>query len=126
MRKNCRDVLEAWKVRKRHRAYPSIWTDGYSIFSYNTCLYTRGTDGRVIRNATKYSRTTSTHQHSLLVYIQHTHTVEARLNATALDLVTLATKQGKPQVVVQQDVTPQEPAVRNPNAFPFGQELSHV
>lgn len=67
MRKNCRDVLNAWHHDRSLRRAESIWTDGESIYSYRTCLVTLASNGRILFNATKYSPTTSNHQHAMRV-----------------------------------------------------------
>lgn len=67
MRVNTRRTLEAWRKGKRLRFCDSIWTDGWSIYSYGTCLVTwlNSDDDAVIFNNTKYSMTTSIHQGAL-------------------------------------------------------------
>lgn len=64
MRKNCEQALLAWKSGKAWRGARSIWSNGSSLYSYNTELV-RKIDGRVIVNVTKYSVTTSIHQGAL-------------------------------------------------------------
>lgn len=65
MRKNTQEVFAAWEKGKACRSSDSIWTDGVSIYSYNTALLTRKADGMLILNATKYSNTTSRQQSDL-------------------------------------------------------------
>lgn len=65
MRANVRDVLKAFATRKpKGKLGDSISTDGTNVFSYRTCLITRH-KGVTVLNMTKYSRTTSTQQHSI-------------------------------------------------------------
>lgn len=68
MRKNTAAVVRAFLAGKALRPCRSIWTDGTDIFSYYTALVVRSTnvDGPVwLLNNTKYSPTTSRHQHGL-------------------------------------------------------------
>lgn len=67
MRKNTREVFNAWKDGKRLKKCDSIWTNGEVIYSYNTWLlapYPKRI-GKYLFNLTEYSRTTTNHQHSI-------------------------------------------------------------
>ena len=68
MRKNTRLVIDAWRNSKPLKQCQSIWTDGEAIYSYATCLVVTEEDAPLILNMTKYSRTTTIHQNSLLVW----------------------------------------------------------
>jgi hypothetical protein len=76
MRKNTAQVLKAFAAGKAARPAASIWTDGVSIFSYNTCLVTPALaiDGHpsftLVLNRTSYSVTTSQHQTALAVALR--------------------------------------------------------
>lgn len=70
MRKNTKEVFQAWVQGKKRQRSRSIWTDGGTIYSYGTALLTRiNEEGRgdceLIFNATKYSVTTSCQQNDL-------------------------------------------------------------
>lgn len=68
MRKNMEAVLTAWDNRRSAR-FPSCWTDGDTIFSYDTAILVRDGDGRQILNATKYSATTSQQQAAIWYWV---------------------------------------------------------
>lgn len=63
-RKNVQDAFNAWQMCKTCRKSPSIWTDGWIIFSYNTPLLYRK-DGNLTLNSGRYSVTTSCQQGGL-------------------------------------------------------------
>lgn len=65
MRKNTREVWNAWKQGKRHEKYDSIWTDGQVIYSYGTWLLKHQPIGKYLFNVTRYSKTTTNHQSGL-------------------------------------------------------------
>lgn len=65
MRKNTSEVIEAFKARRSLRKCEAIWTDGESIYSYQTCIATRADNGAIVVNLTKYSVTTTIHQNAL-------------------------------------------------------------
>jgi len=65
MRLNAQRVLGAWLAGRADRRNRAIWTDGESIYSYDTALVQKGPDGFLILNLTKYSKTTSQHQTAL-------------------------------------------------------------
>jgi hypothetical protein len=66
MRKNTQEVWRAFRAGKACRKADSIWTDGVSIFSYRTCLLAPPElNGRYVFNDTRYSLTTTRHQHGL-------------------------------------------------------------
>ena len=72
MRKNTREVLEAWiaKEAKGNRG-ESIWTDGKIIYSYNTWILAHNPQRSGYEvNGTKYSATTSSHQNSIKEWLQ--------------------------------------------------------
>lgn len=72
MRKNTQRVFEAWQkgaLSVARDCGTAIWTDGQSIYSYQTCIATRdpedvhGANGKsVIFNNSRYSPTTSQQQ----------------------------------------------------------------
>lgn len=68
MRKNTREIYEAWKAGKAKKAKgcngSPVSTDGQTIFSYNVPVVRRQGE-RVFFNVGKYSRTTSCHQNGL-------------------------------------------------------------
>lgn len=64
MRVNCRNALRAWDARKSWKGARSIWSNGTSLYSYDTEIL-RERDGRTYLNVTRYSRTTSRHQNAL-------------------------------------------------------------
>lgn len=65
MRKNTKEVFNAWFEGRASRKQNSVWTDGVMIYSYNVPILWNDADGHLTFNATKYSRTTSNHQNSL-------------------------------------------------------------
>lgn len=74
MRKNCKDVLQAWKSCKRKESSDSIWTDGKIVYSYGTAILERRYDAIVSKwlyflNMTKYSVTTSVHQNAIYSHL---------------------------------------------------------
>lgn len=69
MRKNTREVWQAWQQGKARKACEAVWTDGTDIYSYGTCVVTCSDDGTPILNRTRYSVTTSGHQTSLAVLL---------------------------------------------------------
>lgn len=74
MRKNCKDVLEAWRAGKKKGSSDSIWTQFGVVYSYNTEILSRRYDSIVQKwiyflNMTKYSVTTSRHQNAIYDYI---------------------------------------------------------
>lgn len=83
MRKNLRLVLTSFQQERTRVGTASIWTDGASIFSYNTCILTRLTAteehplGQVVRNMTKYSHTTTEQQNSLALEYEDALVLEA-------------------------------------------------
>jgi hypothetical protein len=64
MRKGTQKVFEAWRNGKHLRKQESIWTNGRTIFSYQTPIVSTE-NCRTTFNARKYSVTTSTHQNGL-------------------------------------------------------------
>jgi hypothetical protein len=63
MRKNTLRVIRSFNAGKEDRRDESIWTDGVTIFSYGTALFTNVEDRGVwVFNVTKYSNTTTRHQ----------------------------------------------------------------
>ena len=75
MRKNCKDVLEAWHTSSRKRTCDSIWTENGKVYSYRTLIAERRYDSIVGKwlffvNMTKYSSTTSVHQNAIWSYLQ--------------------------------------------------------
>ena len=64
MRKNCRLTYEAWRDGRAVRPSDSIWTDGASVYSYQTAIAVRRPAG-VILNRTPYTKTTTIHQNAL-------------------------------------------------------------
>ena len=73
MKKNCQRTLNAWfQDDPFGKQGDSIWTDGDTIYSYNTWILAEPEDSAEIHwtvfefNNTKYSRTTTTHQNAIL------------------------------------------------------------
>ena len=64
MRKNCRLTYEAWRDGRAVKPSTSIWTDGSSVYSYQTVIASTRPSS-VLLNRTQYSRTTTTHQNAL-------------------------------------------------------------
>lgn len=62
MRLNTEKVCRAFDAGKHCRKSDSVWTNGDSIYSYETCILTRRADGGLILNETRYSATTMVHQ----------------------------------------------------------------
>lgn len=65
MRVNTRKTLNAFLAKKPLKPARSIWTDGNNIYSYSTILASRQNDD-ILFNNTKYSVTTTIHQHALV------------------------------------------------------------
>lgn len=65
MRENTREVAEAWQAGQPCRGSESIWTDGESVYSYQTCIATDDPELGRILNRSSYSVTTSAHQNGL-------------------------------------------------------------
>lgn len=67
MRKNTKEVFYAWRQGKSSRGQRSIWTDGRTIFSYDTPILTPCVDPAEPPrlNLTKYSVTTTVHQRGI-------------------------------------------------------------
>ena len=68
MRKNCAEVLRALQDRKPCRKADSVWTDGKHIYSYATCILAQRRDGTFCLNRTRYSVTTTIHQHAIAAW----------------------------------------------------------
>jgi hypothetical protein len=72
VRKNTKEVFHAWLRQRRYAKHRAIWTNGFDIYSYDTCIVAWGgslTNPDIcpaVFNTTSYSRTTSRHQRSLL------------------------------------------------------------
>lgn len=65
MRKNTEAVLNAFAAgRKEGKAGAPIWTDGLTVYSYDTALMTRA-HGATILNVETYSHTTTVHQNAM-------------------------------------------------------------
>ena len=67
MRKNTKQVIGAFLAGEGCKKYPSIWTDGKTIFSYGTPILHRVSESVVVFNGTKYSHTTTQQQNSIRV-----------------------------------------------------------
>ena len=65
MRKNCKQAFENWMVGSDSHPARSIWTDGETLWSYDTAIATWGDYLEVIFNATRYSPTTTCHQNAI-------------------------------------------------------------
>jgi hypothetical protein len=68
MRKNTRDALERWSrgiATPLHKQGGAVWTDGHTIFSYQTAMVARLPNGSLRCNVTRYSTTTSIQQGGL-------------------------------------------------------------
>ena len=70
MRKNLGVVFDAWRHRRPCHLTGSCWTDGTTLYSYNTAILTRAGDGQVILNGTTYSKTTSEQQNALRAVLE--------------------------------------------------------
>lgn len=70
MRRQLEQVLEAFLESEKCRPADAIWTDGDSIFSYNTCLLSwvqTGDDEKAyVINGTRYSPTTTRYQNDII------------------------------------------------------------
>lgn len=76
MRKNTKEAIRRWQdgrasIPSQHGS--SIWSDGDSIWSYQTCIATRTAAGYVVLNGTKYSRTTTQHQAGIKLWLDQCH-----------------------------------------------------
>jgi hypothetical protein len=82
MRKNTSETLHAWRAGRPYgRAGDSVWTDGESVYSYDTCIVAPAVtvpleiDGgtytveRFPLNVTEYSRTTSEKQRGAVAFM---------------------------------------------------------
>jgi len=66
MRKCTSQALAAFAAGNAMRPAKSIWTDGNSLFSYETCIATRmPCCGAVVLNTHEYSATTSEKQRAI-------------------------------------------------------------
>lgn len=65
MRKNTQEVINAFAQGKACKKFVSIWTNGQTIFSYDTPILHRISDTEVVFNGTKYSHTTTQQQNSI-------------------------------------------------------------
>lgn len=65
MRKMTIDVYQAWKAGKARKPGSSIWTDGETVYSYNTPIMRRVKGEHIVLNVRKYSVTTTRHQNGL-------------------------------------------------------------
>lgn len=87
MRKNLSEAYAAWQERRPCRPAVSCWTDGQTLYSYDTAILTRAGDGRIILNRTKYSATTSQQQAALSYALPTFREVYGiRRNANGFDL----------------------------------------
>lgn len=73
MRKNTKNVFNAWVKGHSEKKQNSIWTDGYKIYSYNTPILQYNDSGAIVIDMSKYSRTTTNHQNSIRRMCQETH-----------------------------------------------------
>lgn len=64
MRKNTKNVFNAWMNRRSEKKQNSIWTDGVHIYSYNVPIVERLPDGGYMVDVDQYSVTTSVHQNA--------------------------------------------------------------
>lgn len=62
MRKTATQVTTAFLAGNASMKTPSLWTDGATVYSYQTAIATRAADGLVLVNDTRYTITTSNHQ----------------------------------------------------------------
>lgn len=93
MRKNTREVFNAWKQEKTKMPYgdsvPSIWCDYQGIiWSYGTVLVMTDDTSTVVLNKTKYSRATSVHQNSLHVLLEE-YCKEKNLSLLIVDNISM-------------------------------------
>lgn len=70
MRKNCRVAMNSFLAGKASRPADSIWTDGETLFSYETAIAVKK-GGRVVLNRERYSDTTTIHQNALAAWMPH-------------------------------------------------------
>ena len=71
MRKGTLTVIRAFEHGVSAHPSRAIWTDGTSIYSYDTCLLTGDpVTGEFILNRSSYTNTTSQHQTALAVYFR--------------------------------------------------------
>jgi hypothetical protein len=93
MRKNVKNVIDAFAASVSCGSFgDSISTDGDSIFSYHTCLFTIG-GGHTIFNGSHYSNTTSQQQSAIRAELANVRTItvtELGRGATAGDLIKAA------------------------------------
>ena len=80
MRKNTKNVFNAWLNNRSERKQKSIWTDGKNIYSYNTIIIQMDIAGYYVMNMQRYSCTTSNHQNSLRIMIHHHYPDTHRLD----------------------------------------------
>lgn len=78
MRKNTKEAIRRWQdgrasIPSQHGS--SIWTDGDSLWSYQTCIATK-VQGKVYVNGTKYSPTTTRHQSGLMTWLRNARDVK--------------------------------------------------
>ena len=91
MRKNLRAAYDAWQQHRPARPAASCWTDGTTLYSYDTAILTRAGDGQRVLNMTRYSRTTSTQQHALAAVVEAREVSGLPRGATVNDLMARAT-----------------------------------
>ena len=66
MRKNTKEVFEAWRANQKLRKCQAVWTDGRSIYSYLTQILFPPIGEEVLcLNLKKYSITTTIQQNGL-------------------------------------------------------------
>lgn len=73
MRKNTKNVFNAWVKGHSEKKQKSIWTDGYKIYSYKMPILQYNDAGAIVIDMTKYSRTTTNHQNSIRRMCQEMH-----------------------------------------------------
>lgn len=64
MRKNVENVFNSWWNARENKQHETIHTNGQTIFSYRTPIIFR-TEGGILLDSTKYSKTTTRQQNSL-------------------------------------------------------------
>lgn len=73
MRKNTQEVMEAWNNNEAAKPCRAIWTDGWHVYSYDTCIVAFPDEGsecnEPVVNVAKYSPTTTQHQRGAEQYL---------------------------------------------------------
>lgn len=73
MRKNTQNVFNAWLNGRSEKGQDSVWTDGSTIYSYNTPILWYNENQAVVINNQRYSVTTTVHQRGIQVICNNKH-----------------------------------------------------